>query len=183
MDEPQFLEITPSVTSENEDTLPHSASIETSDDASIVTTSELDVLIKSEKTSSIIPPSDTVESIEKSGSKQADIIPVLQQVINFNEPSSWPCITDSTRITLVLHGPDQGKNIDFRNIDKKDGRRFLPQWFQKKMPNGETVDRNWMMYSEKKMPYSAFPAAYLNVGHLKYLQSPIVIKGSRIGKT
>lgn len=93
--------------------------------------------------------------IESSHSK---IISVTQQhSIDYNNPPSWVHMTDGLRITLILHGPDQGKNIDFRSIQTKDGRRFLPHWFKKQLPNSETIDRNWLIYSKNKNALFCFP--------------------------
>ncbi|CAI6347990.1 unnamed protein product [Macrosiphum euphorbiae] len=33
--------------------------------------------------------------------------------IDFNDPSSWPPITDKIRTLLINHGPETGKNSDF----------------------------------------------------------------------
>ncbi|KAF0721289.1 zinc finger MYM-type protein 1-like, partial [Aphis craccivora] len=88
--------------------------------------------------------------------------------IDYNNPPSWVHMTDGLRITLVLHGPDQGKNIDFRSIQIKDGRRFLPHWFKKQLPNSETIDRNWLIYSKNKNALFSFPCCLF-----EYRQSQI----------
>jgi len=33
--------------------------------------------------------------------------------IDFNDPSSWPSITDKIRTLLINHDPEMGKNSDF----------------------------------------------------------------------
>lgn len=82
--------------------------------------------------SSIGPILDISESNDNVESRHSKIISVTpQHTIDYNNPPSWTRITDEMRITLILHGPDQGKDIDFRSIQTIDGRRFLPHWFKK----------------------------------------------------
>ncbi|KAL4098032.1 hypothetical protein QTP88_022704 [Uroleucon formosanum] len=110
--------------------------------------------------------------IESSHSK---IISVTQQhSIDYNNPPSWVHMTDDLRITLILHGPDQGKSIDFRSIQTKDGRRFLPHWFKKQLPNSETIDRNWLIYSKNKNALFCFPCCLF-----EYRQSQIPLIANR----
>ncbi|XP_050063090.1 zinc finger MYM-type protein 1-like [Aphis gossypii] len=120
----------------------------------------------------ILEISDRNESVALSHSK---IISVTQQhSIDYNNPPSWVHMTDGLRITLVLHGPDQGKNIDFRSIQTKDGRRFLPHWFKKQLPNSETIDRNWLIYSKNKNALFCFPCCLF-----EYRQSQIPLIANR----
>ncbi|KAL4107537.1 hypothetical protein QTP88_017869 [Uroleucon formosanum] len=63
--------------------------------------------------------------------------------IDFNNPSSWPPITDKIRTLLIIHGPEQGKNSDFyfsENITDKS--RFTINRFTKILPNGEKVEHS-----------------------------------------
>ncbi|KAL4142012.1 hypothetical protein QTP88_004544 [Uroleucon formosanum] len=101
--------------------------------------------------SSIGPILDISESNDNVESRHSKINSVTQQhTIDYNNPPSWIRITDKMRITLILYGPDQGKDIDFRSIQTIDGRRFLPHWFKKHLPNSETIDNNWLIYSKNK---------------------------------
>ncbi|XP_050065351.1 zinc finger MYM-type protein 1-like [Aphis gossypii] len=78
--------------------------------------------------------------------------------IDFNDPSSWPPITDKIRTLLIDHSPEQGKNSDFyfpENITDK--RRFTINWFTKILPNGEKVERSWLLYSDKTKSLYCFP--------------------------
>ncbi|KAH1172288.1 hypothetical protein KIL84_007906 [Mauremys mutica] len=68
--------------------------------------------------------------------------------INFNDPPSWPCINDKIRCHLIEHGPDQGKYADFCESTSEDGRKFSGDCFFKKLFNGETIEHNWLIYSE-----------------------------------
>lgn len=63
--------------------------------------------------------------------------------IDFNDPSSWPPITDKIRTLLIIHGPETGKNSDFYFSENvTDNRRFTINWFTKILPNGEKVERS-----------------------------------------
>jgi len=78
--------------------------------------------------------------------------------IDFNDPSSWPSITDKIRTLLINHDPEQGKNSDFyfsENITDK--RRFTINLFTKILPNGEKVERSWLLYSDKTKFLYCFP--------------------------
>jgi len=111
----------------------------------------------------ILKISDSNENVESSHSK---IISVTQQhSIDYNNPPSWVQMTDGLRITLILHFPDQGKNIEFRSIQTKDGRRFLPHWFKKQLPNSETIDRYWLIYSKNKNALFCFPCCLFEYRH------------------
>lgn len=48
------------------------------------------------------------------------------QLINCNDPPSWPPITDSVRVYLITQEPYQGKDADFSKSVSDDGRRFSP---------------------------------------------------------
>lgn len=145
---------------------------ELSDDKTMETTLKSNDSLPLEKTWSIETHLDITKSTENLQSEHSNIIFATQQhAINYNNPSSWPCITDGIRITLILHGPDQGKNIDFRNIETKDGRRFLPHWFKKKLPNGETVDRNWLIYSKNQNAIFCFPCCLFEI---RQIQIPMI---------
>ncbi|XP_065662379.1 uncharacterized protein LOC136084918 [Hydra vulgaris] len=62
----------------------------------------------------------------------------------------WPArITDSIRQVLVVKGPVQIKNINF-SIDSSLGRRFTIVNYKIKLPNGEDIDRDWLVYSITK---------------------------------
>jgi len=81
--------------------------------------------------------------------------------IDFNDPSSWPPITDKIRTLLINHGPEQGKSSDFyfsENITDK--RRFTINWFTKILPNGEKVERSWLLYSYKTKSLYCFPCMF-----------------------
>lgn len=62
----------------------------------------------------------------------------------------WPAkITDDIRQVLVEKGPVQIKNFNFP-IDSNSGRRFTAVNYKTKLPNGEDIDRDWLVYSISK---------------------------------
>ncbi|KAF2900369.1 hypothetical protein ILUMI_05817 [Ignelater luminosus] len=79
--------------------------------------------------------------------------------LDTNDPVSWLPITDPVRCFLVEKGPDQGKGT--KNIylteGEDAGRKFHVHCFTKKMSNGETVSRPWLMHSKKKEAIFCFP--------------------------
>lgn len=132
--------------------------IEPSNNMTLKTISKTNDSKSLERISSIVPILDISERTNDLESRHSKIISDTQQhTINYNNPTSWPYITDDIRIILILHGPDQGKTIDFRSIETKDGRRFHPHWFKKQLPNSETIDRNWLIYSKNKNALFCFP--------------------------
>lgn len=61
----------------------------------------------------------------------------------------WPAkITDDIRQVLVEKGPVQVTEFDFP-VDSR-GRRFTPANYKVKLPNGEEIHREWLVYSASK---------------------------------
>lgn len=59
--------------------------------------------------------------IEKNTKNESQVTEEIFE-IDFNDPSSWPPITDKIRTLLINHGPKQGKHSDFyfsKNITDK----------------------------------------------------------------
>lgn len=79
------------------------------------------------------------EKTEKQSLVDEEINVLQPPEIIFNNPQSWPTITDKLRCILVQNGPNRGK-LDYKP--------FKNHWFYKKLPNGESVERSWMMYSQ-----------------------------------
>lgn len=62
----------------------------------------------------------------------------------------WPAkITDDIHQILVEKGPVQVKNFNFP-IDSSSGRRFTVANYKTKLPNGEEIAREWLVYSTSK---------------------------------
>ncbi|XP_050063227.1 uncharacterized protein LOC126552552 [Aphis gossypii] len=78
---------------------------------------------------------------------------IVQKQFHFNDPSSWPYITDKIRTLLIEHGPDHGKNSDFSYSENFEQRTFSADWFFKTLPNGDKIERNWliMLFPSQKM--------------------------------
>lgn len=79
-------------------------------------------------------------------------------VINYNDPHSWPVITNHLINCLVKHGVEQGDNINFNNLASDNlGRKFTKDWFNVQQINGETVKRKWLLYSVNQNAIFCFP--------------------------
>lgn len=66
--------------------------------------------------------------------------------LNILEISNWPdLIDDKLRVEIVKRGPVQGKSLNY----PKDGKNksFLGYHFNRLLPNGEIVERKWLVYS------------------------------------
>lgn len=50
---------------------------------------------------------------------------IVQKLLHFNDPSSWPFMNDKIRTLLIEHGPEQGKNSDFSNSENFEQRKFF----------------------------------------------------------
>jgi len=86
---------------------------------------------------------------------------ISQSTYYLTDPVKWPIITDTVRLHIIENDPKLIGNIDQYTFPlADDGRRFNFKWFYKKLPNGEDVKRQWMMYSCSKMLYFVFPAYY-----------------------
>lgn len=69
--------------------------------------------------------------------------------VSYDDAGKWPeNISASIRQKIVLQGPIQIKDIDFPA--NKVGRRFTTNNYVRKMSNGETISRNWLIYSIDK---------------------------------
>ncbi|XP_067120761.1 zinc finger MYM-type protein 1-like [Centruroides vittatus] len=66
--------------------------------------------------------------------------------MNISDPDLWPSIiTDKFRMFCVKTGPVQHKGVFAKNDE---GRSFSTTYYFKKMPNGETQLRSWLIYSK-----------------------------------
>lgn len=82
---------------------------------------------------------------------------IVQKQFHFNDPSSWPYINDKNRTLLIEHGPERGKNSDFSYSENFEQRKFSADWFFKTLPNGDKIERNWLMYSDVIKCIYCFP--------------------------
>ncbi|KAL4098653.1 hypothetical protein QTP88_023213 [Uroleucon formosanum] len=77
--------------------------------------------------------------VEKQSLVDEEINVLKPSEIIFNNPQAWPTINDKLRCILVQHGPERGQ---------LEHKPFKNHWFYKELPNGESVERSWMMYSQ-----------------------------------
>ncbi|XP_023230855.1 zinc finger MYM-type protein 5-like [Centruroides sculpturatus] len=93
------------------------------------------------------PAQSTVSQIDNTVQNMCSTVPE-EILLNYNDPHSWPTITNKLIYSLVIHGPDQGDNVNFNTLKADDsGRKFTKDWFYVKQINGEIVKRKWILYS------------------------------------
>ncbi|XP_025208235.1 uncharacterized protein LOC112603731 [Melanaphis sacchari] len=67
-----------------------------------------------------------------------------------DDPGYWPSIISNDIIaTIVTLGPIQINNYDFPQNDEKPARTFTEKYYYRLMPNGENVNRPWLIYSKR----------------------------------
>ena len=96
--------------------------------------------------------SPTATQSDSEGEMETDTVPADVTVV-ISEPTDWSDIgcwsqtlTDAQRTFLVETGPRRITDIQFPTNDS--GRHFSPYYYTRKLANGETVDRRWLVYSE-----------------------------------
>lgn len=62
------------------------------------------------------------------------------------DPGKWPDINDNIRCFLIQHDPKQIK-LDNGYPKDESGRQFSNYHYTRKLANGETLERPWLMYS------------------------------------
>lgn len=65
------------------------------------------------------------------------------------DPGNWEHVTCSIRDLLVEKGPIR-LSVDHHYPNNEDNRHFSNEFYTRKMPNGEHVDRRWLVYSQLK---------------------------------
>ncbi|XP_074974011.1 zinc finger MYM-type protein 1-like [Caretta caretta] len=69
-----------------------------------------------------------------------------------DDPGLWTHLSTSLRDFLVLHGPQQVKNFMFHKDNEN--KSFHPTHYWCEIPNGDKVERPWLMYSKtQNAPY------------------------------
>lgn len=67
-----------------------------------------------------------------------------------DDPGNWPSIISNDIIAaIVTLGPIQIIDYDFPQNDEKPARRFTEKNYYRLMPNGEKVNRPWLIYSKR----------------------------------
>ncbi|XP_054276742.1 52 kDa repressor of the inhibitor of the protein kinase-like [Macrosteles quadrilineatus] len=79
--------------------------------------------------------------------------------IIYDDPKQWPenFRSDAVRCKLVERGPQTVDLKSFKFPCTDDGRHFSRNWFFKTIRNGETVQRQWLLYSQSKDTLFCFP--------------------------
>lgn len=72
-------------------------------------------------------------------------------VYNLNDPVCWPSeITHHIRIEILSLGVKRNPHQEFPVNNENPPREFTSYHFYQTMSNGERVDREWLVYSNKK---------------------------------
>ncbi|XP_022165596.1 zinc finger MYM-type protein 1-like [Myzus persicae] len=72
-------------------------------------------------------------------------------VYDLNDPGCWPSeITHNIRIEIVSLGVKRNTHQEFPANNENPPRKFTSYHFYRTMSNGERVDREWLIYSNKK---------------------------------
>ncbi|XP_065665567.1 zinc finger MYM-type protein 5-like [Hydra vulgaris] len=80
----------------------------------------------------------------------------------YNDQPTWPKTNDSLRCSLVEHGAKQDKREVYPTTStSSENRHFSSSWFEKNLPNGEKVNRQWLLYSASKILCFAFHVSFL----------------------
>lgn len=68
-------------------------------------------------------------------------------ISNFADPSLWPkYISTANREFIVRKGPQQKKPESYDYPKDSTGRRFSHNHYERKLPNGEIVNRQWLVW-------------------------------------
>lgn len=77
--------------------------------------------------------------------------------IAYEDPVTWPSITDALRTLLVERGPQTADLDSIVFPVDKEGRHMDKKWFTKHLKNGDRIQRTWMLYSKSKNSLFCFP--------------------------
>nr|XP_022903738.1 zinc finger MYM-type protein 1-like [Onthophagus taurus] len=71
--------------------------------------------------------------------------------INLHDPSTWPAIINNRLLEILVEKgpPSIQQNIKFPTNTDSDGRSFSPSQYFRILPNGEKIERKWLVYSLK----------------------------------
>ncbi|KAI8793781.1 zinc finger MYM-type protein 1 [Biomphalaria glabrata] len=75
--------------------------------------------------------------------------------IDFDSITSLSNVADNLRMELISRGPEIFQNKD-ANFAVSAGRSMTLTWFKRRFPNGEEVNRSWLLYSPSKKSVYCF---------------------------
>ena len=82
----------------------------------------------------------------------------------FHDPGTWPPITERVKCYLIEHGPKKKILENYPNtISAAGNRHFSANWFIKHLPNGENIDRQWLLYGISNNAIYCFPCMFFSV--------------------
>jgi hypothetical protein len=88
--------------------------------------------------------------IESSGNEDNVVDNCLEITIDFDieDRYCWPLIINNRTIEIIIQrGPVMVQNMKFPTDDS--GRSFSMSQYMRVLPNGEKIQRNWLVYSKK----------------------------------
>lgn len=69
--------------------------------------------------------------------------------VDWTDPALWPsALTHTVRTFLIEKGPC--RDTSYRYPKDASNRHFSNEFYQRKLPNGETANRQWLVYSKSK---------------------------------
>lgn len=101
-----------------------------------------------------------------------DASAIVQQVLVNSDPGLWTFpITDTQRRDIVRSGPAQQLNSGDEYYPKgDDNRHFSNFYFSKKLNNGETQHRRWLVYSNSQNKVYCFPCRLFSNSQTQVVQ-------------
>lgn len=97
-------------------------------------------------------PKSTDQNLSNS-KEESTIVNKNNVLIDFTDPGNWPTnIKNEIRIEIVKTGPCRVLNFNYPlSTDlNNEGRQFSDNYYTRKLKNGETIDRHWLIYSRIK---------------------------------
>ena len=101
-----------------------------------------------------------------------DASAIVQQVLVNSDPGLWTFpITDTQRRDIVRSGPTQQLNSGDEYYPKgDDNRHFSNFYFSRKLNNGETQHRRWLVYSNSQNKVYCFPCRLFSNSQTQVVQ-------------
>ncbi|KAL4721540.1 hypothetical protein ACJJTC_001076 [Scirpophaga incertulas] len=103
-----------------------------------------------------------------------DASAIAQQVLVISDPGLWTFpITDTQRLDIVRSGPTQQLNSGdeyYPKGDDNDNRHFSNFYFSRKLNNGETQHRRWLVYSNSQNKVYCFPCRLFSNSQTQMVQ-------------